>query len=127
MQVPEDHALLELVGLEWAKFPKSVVLPFAETFSTFPPGCAHHLLEALGRVNVLGDLKRVHAELTQDPELHYSLESLQVWPVPEILSTFCDKPFMLSYVFFHLSTIQATLFRISLGGLRQNRCAKGTL
>ena len=85
VQVPEDHAFLKLVGFEWAKFRKSVVLPFAETFSTFPQGCAHHILEALGRVNVLGDLKRVHAELTQDPELHYSPESLKVWPLLEIL------------------------------------------
>ena len=32
MQVPEDHAFLKLVGFDWAKFRKSVVLPFAETF-----------------------------------------------------------------------------------------------
>ena len=78
VQVPEDNAFLKLVGFEWAKFQKSVVLPFAETFSTFPPRCAHNILEALGRVNVLDDLKPVHAKLTQDPELQYSPESLKV-------------------------------------------------
>ena len=66
MQVPEDEALLLLVEFEWAKFRKSIVLPFLETFSTLSQGRAHHLLEALGRVNVLDDLKRIHAERTQD-------------------------------------------------------------
>ena len=35
MQVPEDRAFLKIVGFEWAKFEKSVVLPFTETLSTF--------------------------------------------------------------------------------------------
>ena len=55
-QVPEDHAFLKLVGLECAKLRKSVVRPLAETFSTVPQGCDHHILEALGRVNGLDDL-----------------------------------------------------------------------
>ena len=85
VQVPEDHAFLILVGFEWAKFRKRIVLPFAETFSTFPQGRAHHIIEALGRVNVLDDLKHIHAEQTQDLELHYAPESLEAWPLLEIL------------------------------------------
>ena len=84
VQVPEDHALPLLVDFEWAKFRKSIVLPFPETFSTFPQGRAHHLLEAHGRVNVLDDLKRVHAERTQDLAPYYFPESLKVWPLQEI-------------------------------------------
>ena len=70
VQVPEDEAFLLLVAFEWAKFRKSIVLPFLETFSTFPQGRAHHLLEAIGRVNVWDDLNRTHAELTQGLPLY---------------------------------------------------------
>ena len=81
VQVPEQHAFLLLVDCKWAKFRKSVVLPFPERLSTFPQGRAHHLLEAHGRVNVFDDLKRVHAERTQDLALYYFPESLKVWPL----------------------------------------------
>ena len=81
VQVPEDHAFRILVGFEWGKFRKRVVLPFAETFSIFPQGRAHYFLEALGRVNVLDDLKLLHAEQTKDLELHYAPESLEAWPL----------------------------------------------
>ena len=83
-QVPEDQAFLLLVAFEWAKFGTSIVLPFLATFSIFPQGRAHHLLEARGRVNVLDDLKRVHAEQTQDLALYYFPASLKVWPLQEI-------------------------------------------
>ena len=38
MRAPEDHAFLKLVGFEWAKFRKSVVLSFAETFPLLHKG-----------------------------------------------------------------------------------------
>ena len=85
VQVREDRAFLILVGFEWAKFQKRIVLPFAETFSTFPQGRAHHIIEALGRVNVLDDFKHTHAGQTQDLELHYAPESLEAWPLLEML------------------------------------------
>jgi len=127
VQVPKDHAFLKLVGFECAKFQKSVVLPFAETFSTFPQGRAHHLLKAHGRVNVLDDLKRVHAERAKISHFIISLSLSRSGPCTRCGSKRSLKPFMLSYLFFHLLTIPVTLFRNSLGDLRQSRCAKGTL
>ena len=84
MQVPEEHGVLILVGFEWATFRKRIVLPFAETFSTFPPGRAHQLLEAIGGVNAWDDLKEPMPNGPKISHFTISLSLSRSGPMQEI-------------------------------------------